>query len=133
MFLIKLILMSMIVFLPFNSIAANMINNPELNAAVFNAVVQVMKECYEVRHHSGTALGKCTLDILHHSEFYNPGNYKVFLTGDVPGDSTLIIKNQAGFTITCAVSAQQKLRVSNCVSKQEPPLTNGEELSITPQ
>lgn len=133
MFLIKLILMSMIVFLPFNSIAAIMINNPELNAAVFNAVVQVMKECYEVRHHSGTALGKCTLGILHHSEFYNPGNYRVFLTGDVPGNSTLIIKNQAGFTITCAVSAQQKLRVSNCVSKQDSPLTNGEELSITPK
>lgn len=132
MFLIKLILMSMIVFLPFNSMAAITANNPELNTAVLNAVVQVMKECYEVRHLSGTHLAKCTLDIMHHSEFYNPGNYRIFLTGDVPGNSTLVISNESGYILTCAVSAHQKLRVSNCISNQKYPLTKGQELSITP-
>jgi len=127
MFLFKGIVAGIILLLPIGSIASTA---DELNAAVLNATIQVMRECYDVKHTANAEFAKCMADTL--KQVVNPNDYRVFVTGDVPGNADLTIVNGANNIITCTVSAQKTIKVSQCSSHQGPPQNPQQKTSITP-
>lgn len=129
MFLARTVATGMILFFPLASNA----NPPpeELNAAVYNATVQVMHYCYEVKHKKDVELARCMAKEFI-KEAPNPYDYRIFLNGDVPGNFILTISNASGYVLKCEVTAQQEIVVNNCSENQGPPIKPVKNLSITP-
>ncbi|CEK11314.1 hypothetical protein [Legionella hackeliae] len=97
---------------------------------ILDVALQVMRQCYEVKHKHRSELAHCMIDVF--KSIPNPEHYRINLSGDVPGNFKLVIYNQAGATINCALSAHKKIVVKRCVSYKTAPLSNSQEISITP-
>ncbi|KTD27150.1 MULTISPECIES: hypothetical protein [Legionella] len=121
-------LLGVLLFLPLCSLASPA---DELNAAVLNAAIQVMRDCYEVKHTANAEFAKCMSDMFK-KNMMNPFNYRIFVEGDIPGEATLTIASGSDYLITCAVSAQKTLKVSHCSARQGPALNADQKMSIIP-
>ncbi|KTD06931.1 hypothetical protein [Legionella jamestowniensis] len=97
---------------------------------ILDFALQVMQQCYEVKHQMGAQLAECMNNTF--KNIPNPEHYKINLNGDVPGDSKLFIYNQAGYRIYCDLFTGKTLIVKQCFDFQGKPLTKGQTLSITP-
>lgn len=125
MFANKLALVGLFLFpLTQNAVAAIPPNE------MLESTIQIMRICYEKEHKTGAQLAQCMANVF--TKIPNPDNYKINLSGDVPGDFVLVLYNQAGYTIKCALAAQKIIAVKQCTSYQRAPLTPGQELSIEP-
>ncbi|KTD19604.1 Uncharacterised protein [Legionella lansingensis] len=126
MFSYKSIIISIITLLLVQNIhAANNSSN-----VILTSVIRVMQQCYEEKHKTGAQLAQCMAEVFNKAP--NPEHYEIKLTGDVPGDVSLLLYNQAGYRINCAISAQKTILVKYCTSYQSAPLTEGQEMSIIP-
>jgi hypothetical protein len=91
----------------------------------------VMQDCYVVQHKKDTQLAECITDTFIH-KVHNPQHYQMYISGDTPGNLNLMLVNQAGYTVNCSITLDKKVKVNSCVSYQNQPLTNDQEISITP-
>jgi len=129
MFLHKAVTAGMILFFP---LASDADPAPEvLNEAVFNAAVKVMQYCYKTKHTKGTGFVRCMAREFIQEEA-NPYNYRIFVSGDVPGSFILTISNASGYVLKCEATAQQRIAANHCSANQGAPIKPMKSISITP-
>lgn len=129
MLLPKAILLTVLTILPFYNASARQIQNT--NAELYlKLVLASMKVCYELEKKTEVSLAKCML--AEFKKIPNPDLYRVHMNGSAPGDLSIMLYNPTGLKITCIVSAHLKIVVKKCYSSQTAPMTEGQELSITP-
>ncbi|ASQ46168.1 hypothetical protein [Legionella clemsonensis] len=97
---------------------------------ILEVVIQVMRQCYEVKQQMGAQLAQCMGQVF--EKIPNPEQYKIYLDGDIPGEAKLLIYNQAGYQIHCELFTGKTLIVKQCLDYEGNPLTKGQSLSITP-
>lgn len=125
MFLHKSILVGMITFplMPGTAMA-------DPNAAALEISLQAFRHCYEVEHKIESEVAVCMNAAM--EKLPNPQHFKLYLTGDIPGNVELTLFNQAGYTTKCALYAGRTIELRQCINYQANPLTNNQDLSIIP-
>jgi hypothetical protein len=107
------------------------ITDVEYSTAVLNTTLYVMQDCYFVKNKKDVELSKCMSEVFH-KKIPNPQHYHINITGDTPGNLNLLLYNQAGYTVNCSITLQEKITVNSCLSYDILPLNNDQEMSITP-
>lgn len=133
----KSIAFGILISLSFNVAALNSTNenaqiDNEYSLVLLDLVLTVTKNCYKGPQQTcGKQLVKCVGDLFI-QEVPNPHAYKLRISGDCPGDVDLILYNPQGNMITCYITLDKIVNVNHCISYKVPPLTKGQEMSITP-
>lgn len=125
MFLHKSILVGMITFPLFPGVAL-----ADPNSAALEITIQALRQCYEVEHKTEAEVAICMNERIRQNP--NLIYFQAHLSGDIPGDLELLVYNHAGYTTKCALYAGRIIELRQCVNYQATPLTNSQELSITP-
>ncbi|WP_019215332.1 hypothetical protein [Legionella tunisiensis] len=125
MFLRKSILVGMITFPLFPGVAM-----ADPNSAVLEVAIQTLRHCYEIDHKVQAEVAACMSAKM--KELPNPEHFNVHLSGDIPGELGLMLYSQTGYTTKCVLYAGRVIAVRQCISYQGPPLTDNQEISITP-
>lgn len=130
---VRITLFSLISFFSFNAVASK--PQPEIptdySKVLLRAVLAVIKDCYKgPKQTTGDQLVKCVAAVFV-KEVPNPQFYKINITGDCPGDIDLIMYNIRGNMINCYITLAESITVNRCISYKIPPLTKGQEMSIT--
>ena len=130
----KIMLFSIISAFSFNAVASKDVQ-PETptdySRALLKVVLAVIKDCYKGEQTTGDQLVKCVATVFE-KKVPNPQHYKININGDCPGDIDLIMYNERGDVINCYITLAKSVNVNRCISYKVPPLTKGQEMSITP-